>query len=165
MAYRITSGGFGLPAIDTVDTSQQAPLGLEVQAIDDTYGAATFKYVKGVADGATGMWVTYNSDDYSTALLARDGIGPVGIMMSALVASTFGWIQTSGKNSSALAADAVADNGNLYSTTTAGKVDDAVSTGNRVQRAKAASAVTAAGAIEVELERPFVDDALGAGAT
>jgi hypothetical protein len=110
-----------------------------------------------------GSWVTYNSDDWSTALLAQDAIGPVAVAMAANVANQYGWYQIFGKNPAAKSGD-VADNADVYSTTNAGTVDDAVSTGNRIHRAKAASADdTTTGTIEVEMEYPFVDDGEGGG--
>jgi hypothetical protein len=157
----------GWQPINAVSTTQRHELGLIVQAVDrgsNGNGVGEFMYVKGVSSGAVGAWVTINADDYSTALLAANAIGPVGIMMAVLDASTdYGWVQISGK-AVGLALAAFADNANVYATATAGSVDDAVVAGDRVKRAKGASALDApaTGMAEFEIDRPFMDDALAA---
>jgi hypothetical protein len=52
----------------------------------------------------------------------------------------------------------------LYATATAGEADDAVVAGDRIKRAKGASAVgtPSTGLAEVEIDRPFMDDAVAA---
>jgi hypothetical protein len=156
----------GIQAITEVATTQTHELGKIIRAVDrgtNRNGEGDFMYVKGVASGAVGSWVLINEDDYSTALLGADNIGRVGILMSALVASTFGWAQVKGKAvGKALAA--FADNGNVYATATAGSVDDAVVAGDRVKKCKGASALDgpATGMAEFEIDHPFMDDALAA---
>lgn len=155
----------GLQPIAEVSSEQKHQLGLIVQAKEVTNGngVGEFQYVKGVANGAEGSWVLIAADDYSTSLLAANDIGPVGVFMGALVASTFGWVQISGKAVAKCAA-AFADNGNVYATATAGTVDDAIVAGDRVKRAKGASAIDApaTGMAEFEIDRPCMDDALAA---
>jgi hypothetical protein len=163
MSYIIQTTRLGLPAITSVEDTAGAPLGLIVEAVDPTYGAGEFIYLKGVADTVVGSWVTYNADDNSTALLAANAIGPVAVAMAATVADTFGWYQISGKAiGKALAA--YADNGLVYATATAGSIDDAVVAGDRVKLAKGASAVgtPSTGLAEFEIQRPFMDDATAA---
>jgi hypothetical protein len=146
MSYSINENRLGQTLIGAVDTAAAVPVGTIVRASDPTYGAGEFIYLKGVASTATGSFVTYNADDGSTALLAADAIGPVAVAMGATVASTWGWYQISGK--------------------AVGKalVDDAVVAGDRVKRAKGASAVgtPSAGLAEFEIDRPFADDASAA---
>jgi hypothetical protein len=163
MAFRITSQVVGAQPIATNSTTQNHPLGLIVDAVDPTYGAGEFIYLKGVASTAIGEWVTYNPDDFSTALLAANAIGPVAVAMSACVASEYGWYQIHGK-AVGLAAASYADNGLVYATATAGTVDDAVVAGDRVKNAKGASAVDtpSTGYAEFEIARPFMDDATAA---
>jgi hypothetical protein len=134
-----------------------------VRGNDPTYGAGEFIYLKGVASTAVGSWVLYNEDDYSTSLLAANDIGQVAVAMSACVASEYGWYQIKGK-AIGKALTAFADNANVYSTATAGSVDDAVVAGDRVKKCKGASAVgtPSSGLAEFEIDRPFVDDALAA---
>lgn len=163
MAYHITNGPAGSQGIATNSTTQNHPLGKIVTAYDPSYGEGEFIYLQGLASTAVGEWVTYNADDYSTTLLAANAIGPVAVAMSACVASEYGWYQIQGK-AVGLCATGFADNANVYATATAGTVDDAVVAGDRVKRAKGASAIgtPAAGQAEFEIDRPFMDDAVAA---
>lgn len=164
MTWRITNGErIGNQPIATNSTVQNHALGTIVNAYDETYGAGQFIYLKGLAATAVGSWVTYNADDFSTALLAANAIGPVAVAMSACVASEYGWYQIEGKAvGKALAA--YADNGLVFATATAGSIDDAVVAGDRVKNAKGASAVDtpSTGLAEFEIHRPFMDDATAA---
>lgn len=159
MAYSITEDTLGLQPIAVTDTVQNHKLGTIVRAEDPTYGAGEFIYLKGVASTAIGSWVTYNLDDGTTALLAANAIGPVGVAMSANVASQYGWYQISGK-AVGKALTAYADNGLVWATATAGSVDDAVVDGDMVHLAKGASAVDtpSTGLAEFEISRPYIDD-------
>lgn len=160
MAFVITEASpIGAQPIAVTSTVQNHPLGTIVRATDPTYGAGEFIYLKGVASTAVGSWVTYNMDDGSTALLAANAIGAVGVAMSANVASQYGWYMISGKAvGKALAS--YADNGLVYATATAGSIDDAVVSGDRVKNAIGASAVDtpSTGLAEFEINRPFMDD-------
>lgn len=163
MAYIILEPIAGNQPIADTSTTQRHPLGRIVTATDPTYGVGEFIYLQGVASTAVGSWVTFNQDDNTTALLAANAIGPVAVAMSANVASQYGWYQIGGKAiGKALAS--FADNGNVYATATAGSIDDAVVAGDRVKRAKGASAVDtpSTGLAEFEIDRPFMDDALAA---
>lgn len=163
MSFTPVDPFIGLQPITDVSSTQQHPLGTIIQAHDETYGAGEFIYLKGVASTVVGSAVTYNADDGTTALLAANAIGPVGVAMSAnAAATTFGWYQISGK--AVIKAGTVADNGNVYATATAGTVDDAVVAGDRVKGAKFASAdgTPSAGLAECEIHRPFMDDAVAA---
>lgn len=153
-------------AIAEISTVQLLPLGTRVKAVDTAstaYGEAEFIYLKGVASTVLGSWITYNQDDHSTDLLAANAIAPVAVSMGANVASSFGWAQVFGKAvGKALAA--FADNGNVYATSTAGSVDDAIVSGDRVKCAKGASALDtpATGFAEFEIQYPYMDDGLAA---
>jgi hypothetical protein len=125
MAFSPASNDLLGQAIADNSTSQKAALGQIVTCKDPTYGVGEFIYLKGVASTAVGEWVTYNSDDWSSALLAADAIGPVALAMSACVAGEYGWYQISGKGVG-LVATGFADDANCYATATAGTVDDAV---------------------------------------
>ncbi len=77
--FTITShGALGHQPIASNSTTQNHPLGTIVQASDPTYGGGEFIYLQGVVSTAVASWVTFNADDFSTALLAADAIGPVG---------------------------------------------------------------------------------------
>lgn len=161
MAFIITDQMIGSQAIADTDTTQNHPLGTIVRAVDPTYGAGEFIYLQGVASTAVGSFVLYNADDHSTSLLAANDIGPVAIAMSANVASQYGWYQIKGKAVGKVLAS-FADNANCYGTATAGSVDDAIVAGDRVQNCKGASAIgtPSAGLAEMEIDRPFVNNAL-----
>lgn len=156
----------GLQPIDEVSTTQLHPLGLIVKAEDkgsNGNGVGEFIYVKGVTNGAVGSWVGIAADDFTTTLAVANGIYPlVGVLMSALDASTdYGWAQISGK-AVGKALTSFADNGDVYLTATAGSVDDADVAGDFVSNAKGASALDgpATGMAEFELSRPFTRDGL-----
>lgn len=156
----INNNVFGAQQIAEVSSTQKHPLGLIVQAHDSgttAYGIGEFIYLKGVSSGATGAWCTYNMDDGTTTLLAANAIGPVGIMMSTMDASTkYGWLQISGKAIGSCLTG-YADNGKVYITATGGSVDDASVAGDLVVNAKGASAIDTLKA-EFEISRPFVAD-------
>lgn len=164
MAFVIVSPPLlGSQPIAETSTTKRHELGTIVTATDATYLAGEFIYLQGVASTAVGSWVTYNMDDGSTTLLAANAIGPVAVAMSANVASQYGWYQIQGKAVAKVSAGFV-DNANLYATATAGEADDAVVAGDRIKRAKGASAVgtPSTGLAEVEIDRPFMDDAVAA---
>ena len=164
MAYAIQTPSLGYPPIAefipaTDDYIKPLPYGTIVNAWDPTYGAGEFIFLKGLDTTGVGTWVTYNLDDGSTALLAANAIGPVGVAMSANVASQFGWYQISGKAIGKCLAS-YADNGLVYATSTAGSIDDAVVSGDRVKNALGASAIgtPSTGLAEFEIQRPWMDD-------
>lgn len=163
MAFRTINTLIGAQPIATTDTVQNHPLGLIVEAIDPVYGAGEFIYLKGIGSTAVGSWVTYNSDDFSSTLLAANAIGPVAIAMSANVLNQYGWYQIQGK-ALGLCLAGFLDNANVYATATAGSVDDAVVAGDRVKGAVGASAigVPSGSFAEFEIARPFMDDAVAA---
>lgn len=173
MAYTISTPNLGLPRIEATvaDNSSNAAggrapgpnIGTIVVANDPTYGAGEFIYLQGLDATAVGSWVTYNADDYSTTLLAANAIGPVAVAMSANLTGYNGWYQIQGK-AVGKALTGFLDNANVYATATAGSIDDAVVAGDRVKRAKGASAVDtpSTGLAEFEIDRPFMDDAVAA---
>jgi hypothetical protein len=168
MAYSFFNTQTGLPAItETVlaaDAASKAPaLGTIVLAVDSTLGAGEFIWLKGLAATAVGTWVTYNSSDNTTDLLAANAIAPVAVAMSANLAGYYGWYQIGGK-AVGKALTGFLDNANVYATATAGSVDDAVVAGDRVKLAKGASAVgtPSSGLAYFEIQRPFMDDGLAA---
>ncbi|MCC0052145.1 MAG: hypothetical protein H6881_09735 [Rhodobiaceae bacterium] len=163
MAYTIAANQLLGQNIEETSTIARCELGLIITAKDPVYGAGEFIYLKGAANTDVGSWVVYNSDDNSTTLLAANAIGPVAIAMAPAVANQFGWYQIQGKAVGKVLAG-FADNANVYATSTAGSVDDAVVAGDRVKGAKGASAIgtPAAGLAEFEIARPFVDDGLAA---
>lgn len=153
-------------AISDTSTTQLVPLGTRVKAIDKAstaYGEGEFIYLLGVASTGVGDAVTFSGDNYSTALLAANAIGPVAFAMSANVASQYGWYQVYGKAVGKVLAS-FADNANCYATATAGSMDDAVVAGDLVKNCKGASAIDTpdTGLAELEIQYPFMDDGLTA---
>lgn len=168
MAWTVAENTLLGQGISDVSSTKKHTLGTRVRAKDPTYGAGEFIYLKGVVSTIRGSWVTYNTDDWSTTLIAANAIGPVAVAMSATVADTYGWYQVFGK-AIANAAD-VADDASVYIDTVAGQCDDAAVTGDRVWNAKWGSADdttsdTAQARAEVEIAYPFVNDGLNAGTT
>ncbi len=163
MTFIITTPEVGLQPIADTETTAKHELGKVVQARSLTYGAGEFIYLKGVASTAVGSIVTYSADDFSTALLAANAIGPVAVAMSANVANQYGWYQIKGKAVGKVLAS-FADNANCYATATAGSIDDAIVAGDRVKGMKGASAIgtPSAGLAELEIEYPLMDDGLAA---
>jgi hypothetical protein len=161
MAWRVTNPLIGTQPIADVSTVQNHQVGYIVQAIDSTYGAGEFIYLATTASIPVRSWVTYNIDDGSVTLTAANAIGPVGVAMATGVASSWGWFQISGK-ALGKCLTSFADNGKVYLTSTAGSVDDTVVAGDLVTPATGASTtVAASGYAEFEIQRPFVNDALG----
>lgn len=155
MTYVPQENSVGWQAIAEVSTTQKHDLGTIIRAVDPTYGAGEFIYLKGATSTAIGSWVTYASDDWTTTLIAADAIGPVAVAMAAVDASTkYGWYQISGK-AVAKAAD-VNDNGLVYIDTAAGTCDDAAVAGDLVVNATWASDDATTGLADVEIMRPFV---------
>lgn len=130
----IKASAITLEAIDQVDTVKRFALGDRFDLGNDSY-----VYVQGVASGAIGSFVTFTLAGVTT-LLAADAIGRVGIMQSALDATTkFGFVRVRGVDTAAKT-DTVAANTVPYIDGTAGRVDDAVVAGDKVYNAMILSA-------------------------
>lgn len=159
MAFVIDENRIGWQPIATNDTVQNHPLGSIVRAVDPTYGAGEFIYLKGLDSTAIGSVVVYNADDFSTTLAVANGVGPVACAMSACVTGEYGWYQIQGKGV-AKVLTGFADNADCYLTATAGSVDDTDVAGDYIRGMKGASAIDtpSTGLAEVELSRPMVHD-------
>jgi hypothetical protein len=150
-------------AIDENSTTQNAPLGTRIQAIDKAttdYGIGEFIYLKGVASTVVGSVVLIDQDDFSTSLATANDVGYLAVAMAATVASEYGWYQVKGK-AVIKGLASLADNASLYLTSTAGSLDDAVVAGDRVKGyAKTASALDtpSTGLAEADIVNPFVDN-------
>lgn len=122
--------------IANTDTVQNHPFGTVVRAKDTgstAYGEAEFVYVKGVASGAAKAWAAYRAKAGLTTLAVAGGNYPnIGVMMSALDATTkFGWLQITGR-AIAKCLTLFADNGVCYLTATAGSLDDSSVAGDLI---------------------------------
>jgi hypothetical protein len=133
-----------------VSAVAQHPLGTRAR---DTNGNE-YVYVQGVASGAVGFACTFDEAGVTVLLKTVTCYGPVGIMMAALVASTYGWVQVYGKGSVYCVAT-VADNGLMNTTSTDGEVDDASTT--RVIGAIFRTGRTGAGLSDCQLNYPTVN--------
>lgn len=142
-----------------IHTEQKYRLGTRVK---DRSGNE-FIYLKGVTSTAAGSWVSFD-EAHVTTLLVANAVGRVAVAQAAVNASTkFGWYQIYGKASGKVLTG-FADNGKIFSTATAGSVDDAVVTGDLVVGAIGRSAIdggAATGQAYVELSYPFATDVLG----
>lgn len=147
----------GVQAIADTSTTQQHPLGTTVRAVDSTYGEGEFIYLKGAASTAVGDLVIFDTYAATTTRSVAGSRGPAAVAMSANVASQYGWYQIAG--SAVVKAATVAANGNVYVTATAGTVDDAVVSGDKVDgaRFKTADGTPSAGLAVVQLERPSLN--------
>jgi hypothetical protein len=159
MTFYFSEPRVGAQAVADTSTEKRHPLGTILKAESETYGEGEFIYLLGVASTTVASWVSVLEDGFTTALLVANAKGRVATSMSANVANSYGWYQISGKAvGKALAG--YADNGLVYATSTAGSIDDAVVSGDRVKKALGASAVgtPSAGLAEFEIDRPFADD-------
>ena len=152
----------GYQPIASTSATKQHELGTTVQARDhgsNQNGMGEFVYVKGVANGLAGSVVTINADDGTVTLAVANAVGPVGVLMSALTASLYGWAQIKGK-AVGLVLAGFADNADCYLTSTDGSVDDTDVAGDYVRGMKGASAIDgpATGFAELELFYPQVAD-------
>lgn len=154
----------GTQAIADVETVQKHPFGTIVRAKDvgsTAYGEGEFIYVKGVASGALRAWAGYRSKSGLTTLAVADGNYPLGVMMSALDATTkFGWLQIKGR-AIGKCLTSFADNGVCYLTSTAGSVDDASVIGDVIHGAVGRNGGTVTvGDLsgEFEINRPYCEN-------
>lgn len=166
MAFVPTTPNLGFPPIDSHRTASNAAsrstpwkLGHVIDAVDPSYGAGKFIYLKGAASTELGSVVLYHPDDFSTSLAAANDKGSLAVAMAPTVANEFGWYQVFGKGVAKVAAG-FADNADCYLTATPGTIDDADVAGDFIRGMKGASAIgtPAAGLAEVELSWPNVHD-------
>lgn len=157
MAYTQITDLIGIQNIAVTDTTQNNLIGTIVEAVDPTYGAGEFIYLKGVASTAVGDVVIYDQYANTTKRAVAGDRGPVAIAMSANVANQYGWYQISG--SAVVTSGTVAAAGNVYLTATAGTVDDATVLGDKIDgaRFKTANGTPSAGLAVVQLQRPSLN--------
>lgn len=142
-------------AVGDVDSVQLNALGTEAKDADGNI----FVYLKGVASTLANSWVSYD-EVFVTTLLVANCQGRVAIASAAIDATTkWGWYCVSGKYAGKALA-AFADNGKVYTTATAGSVDDADVATEVVIGAIGRSALDtpSLGLAYFELSRPIVMD-------
>ncbi len=177
MTWKIINPYLGMPAINEVALLDKTgyvkppPLGTVVQAQHASYGMGEFVFLKGVQSTFPKSWVGFDPLDYGTNLLASNMRAPVAVAMatnSGTSAGSYGgWYQRGGL-AIGNAGQSIADNGNVYASATNGTVDDGVVAGDLVVNAKAAASETSSlGYVFFELDRPYIEDRVGAvpGAT
>lgn len=154
MAYSVSTAQIGMQPIAVTDTVQNHPIGTRVRAVDPTYGEGEFIYLKGLASTALGEVVIYDEYANTTTRGVAGSRGPAAVAMSANVASQYGWYQIAG--AAVTKAGTVAAAGNVYWTATAGTVDDATVSGDKIDgaRFKTADGTPSAGFAIVMLDRP-----------
>ena len=157
MAYTISTPLAGFQPIAVTDTTQNHPLGTIVTAVDPTYGAGEFVYLKGVASTAVGSAVIFDQYAGTTTLATAGSRGAVGVALSANVASQYGWYQISG--SAVVKTGTVVANAPAYVTATAGTLDDAVVAGDKIDGFvfKTANGTPSAGLTTAQIERPSLN--------
>ena len=144
--------------IAETSTTQMAPLGSRVKArgIDRPgYGAMEFVYCVGVAATAEGNLVTIDGSGFTTTRVSANGVGKCAVAMSANVASQYGWYCVDGTVN--ITSGDVADGAQLYLTSTASSVDDAVVAGDVIYGAYAV-ADDSGGTTLSSITHPFVNN-------
>jgi hypothetical protein len=163
MAYTIIEGRVVSQPIAATETTIAAdvPLGTIVKAKDPTYGEGEFIYLLGVASTEVGSLVKYNATTYQTALItvangANKGV-PVGVAMSANVASQYGWYQISGNAVVKKTTVAVTPQVPIFISATSGRMKVLASAGQQIlgaQTANLATVVTTTSTVVVTVNRP-----------
>jgi hypothetical protein len=151
----VKSSGTSLEKIDAIDTEKRFALGETVDL-----GTNAYVYVQGVTSGAAGSVVTFTPAGVTT-LIVGNAIGRVGILMAALDATTkYGFAQVKGLNT-ICKSDTVAAGLPCYIDGTAGRIDDAVVTGDLVVGMFTQTADSTNVTSVLMLHAPFVTDTLG----
>lgn len=161
MAYKQTTMVVGAQAIADTSTTKLHPLGTVIRAVDSTYGEGEFIYLLGVASTVVGSLVRWNATTYQTALLTvangkNKGV-PVGVAMSANVASQYGWYQISGNAVVKKTTVAVTPQVPIFISGTDGRMKVLASAGQQIlgaQTANLTTIVTTTSTVVVTINRP-----------
>jgi len=160
MAYSVYTIAGSQP-ISSTSTTQKHPLGTIVRGVDPTYGEGEFIYLLGVASTEVGSVSLYNATTYQTALITVSngklkGL-PVGIAMSANVASQYGWYQISGNAVVKKTGVAVTPQVPIFISGTTGRIKVLASAGQQIlgaQTANLTTVVTTTSTVVVTVNRP-----------
>ena len=161
MAYTISSPFVGAQPIANTETTQKHPLGTQVEGYDPTYGMGQFVYLLGVASTEVGSVVKWNATTYQTALVSvtngkNKGV-PVGIAMSANVASQYGWYQIKGNAVIKKTTVAVTPQVPVFISATDGRLKVLASAGQQIlgaQTANLTTVVTTTSTVVVTINAP-----------
>jgi hypothetical protein len=165
--FQLEGAVAGLRPIAETTTTQHHAIGTQALAKDFNYGAAKFLYLAGVASTVPGDFVCYNLKTGATVRAVHGGAtstGPGAVAMSANIDGQWGWYCVFG--AVPVAAATVAADLPLYLTATAGALDDAVVTGDKISGA-ISRAATVAGFATCQLAYPEIsaDDDVSSAAT
>lgn len=138
MAY-VTISVIGVDLTSNVDTEKKFPLGYRVKAVDPTFGEGEFIYLKGVASLVAGNTVVYD-EAFATTRTVAASRGPVAVALGATIANLFGWFQIVGIAAVTVLASDAADVAQFL-TATAGSIDDAIVTNQKIDGCTSMSAV------------------------
>lgn len=158
MAFRVTNAIVGWQPIADTSSTQNHPLATIVNAVDPTYGAGEFIYLKGVASTAVGDWVGYSPALGTSVRAVANGTYPLAVAMSACSTTTlYGWYQISGTARANGLTSITHSSGFLALTGTAGSVDDASVIGDHVFNARKTTTVHVVGTFldTYNISRPF----------
>lgn len=157
MAWSFSDPKIGMQAIAVTSTDQNHPIGLRAKAYDPTYGEGEFIYLKGVASTAVGDTVIFDVYANTTTRTVAGSRGAVAVAMSANVASQYGWYQIQGMAVVNVLAS-YANNALAYVTATAGSIDDAVVSGDKIDSmtSKTAIGTPSAGKAVMQLSYPHL---------
>lgn len=160
MAYAVTNLAGAQPIANT-ETTQKHVLGTTVRGWDPTYGEGEFIYLLGVASTIVGSVVKYNTTTWLTALITVANGGnkgvPVGVAMSANVASQYGWYQIAGNAVIKKTSVSVNPGVPIFISATAGRIKVLASAGQQIlgaQTANLATIVTTTSTVVVSIARP-----------
>ena len=160
--YTPTENQLGIQGIAVSSTTQNHDLGKIIRARDSTLGEAEFIYLLGVANTVIGLLVTWNATTFQTALVAasaKNQDNPVGVAMSANVASQYGWYQIGGLASVLKTAVTVNPQVSLFTSATSGRVKVLASAGQQVlgcRSANLATVTSTTSTITALINRPFL---------
>ena len=157
MAYVILEERIINQAINETSTTKQVSIGTRVKGFDPVYGEGEFIYLNGVASTAIGDLVIFDQYAGTTTRAVAGSRGPCAVAMSANLASGFGFYQIAG--SAVVKTGTVAANGNVYLTATAGTIDDATVSGDKVDgaRLKTADGTPSVGFAIAQISRPSLN--------
>ena len=148
-------------ALSRIFTAAEITAGSDLPALLERARDASgneYVFLGGAANVAAGVHVTFDEAGAVT-LLAANAIGPVAVALGAVTAGLRGWYQIYGVCTVA-STDTIAADKPMFIDGTAGRVDDAVVTGDLVLGEFSMTADTS-NVATVFLSYPFVTDALG----
>lgn len=152
----------GMPVPGNVDATELVKVGTIGTFFDETQGEGKFIYLPGVASTAAGDAVEYDMIPGTvTTIRHTNATAPgsgrqIAIATAAIIAATYGWYQIQGVAIVNVAAGMAA--GLLFSTATAGVLDDGQDNGDQILNARCLTAVGTPAATKsyCQITYPFV---------